>query len=75
MKVSVSVLSNVYKVNDLVSLADKTDADFIHVDIMDGKFVENKTWSMGEVIKFSSLTTKKLDAHFMVKDPLKYVND
>ena len=75
MKISVSILSSTYKVNDLVKLADKTDADFIHVDIMDGKFVENKTWTFGEVSKFSSLTNKKLDVHLMVKDPLKYLND
>ena len=75
MKVSVSILSSTYKVNDLVKKADKTDAEFIHVDIMDGKFVENKSWTMGEVIKFSSLTNKKLDVHLMVNDPLKYLND
>ena len=75
MKVSVSVLSSTYKVNDLVKKLNDTDADYLHLDIMDGKFTENKSWTTNEVIKFTNLTSKKLDVHMMVKDPLKYLND
>lgn len=75
MKVSVSILSSTLKPNDIISKADTTDADFIHLDIMDGKFVENKTWTMSEVMKLSSLTSKKFDVHLMVKNPSKYIND
>ena len=51
MKVSVSILSSSIKPQDIVKKLDNTKADFIHVDIMDGKFVENKTWTISEVKK------------------------
>lgn len=75
MKVSVSILSSTLKPNDVIVKADSTDADFIHLDIMDGKFVENKTWTTSEVMKLSTLTNKKFDVHLMVKNPSKYIND
>ena len=82
MKVSASILpSSTDKINDiryikdLIQRIENSDSDYLHLDIMDGKFVENKTWTMGEVIKFSSFITKKLDVHLMVNDPLKYLND
>lgn len=75
MKVSVSILSGVFKPSEIISKANNTDAEYIHLDIMDGKFVENKTWTMSEVLKLSNLTNKKFDVHLMVKNPSKYITD
>ena len=44
MKVSVSILSSKIKPADITKKLDSTNADYIHLDIMDGKFTENKTW-------------------------------
>lgn len=74
-KVSASILSDSIKATDIVKELDKTNVDFIHLDIMDGKFVENKSWTYGEIKKIVSYTNKKLDAHFMVNDPKKYIED
>lgn len=73
--VSASILSSKYKANDLVKELNKTNVDYIHLDIMDGKFVSNKTWTYSEVKKILSNTTKKIDAHFMVSNPSKYLMD
>ena len=74
-RVSASILSDSIKATDIVKELDKTNVDFIHLDIMDGKFVDNKSWTYGEVKKIVSYTNKKLDAHFMVNDPKKYIED
>ena len=74
-KVSVSVLSSIIKASDIVKVVDKSNADLIHIDIMDGKFVSNKTWSNKEVFKFLKDTSKKIEVHLMVKNPLKYLDD
>ena len=48
MKVSASFLSSKNIPEDLTKLND-TDVDFIHLDIMDGKFVKNKTMPFREM--------------------------
>lgn len=75
MKVSVSILSSSIKPQDIVKKLDNTKADFIHVDIMDGKFVENKTWTISEVKKIVSYSKLPLDVHLMVENPSKYIED
>lgn len=76
MKVSVSYL-NVRKrnINRIIYLLDKTNVDFIHVDVMDGKYVKNKANSYSDVEEMSYYTKKRLDVHFMVNKPLKYIDD
>lgn len=75
MKVSVSILSNTLKPLDIVKELDKTNADAIHLDIMDGKFVDNKTWTTSEIIKLTKYSNLPLDVHLMVNNPSKYIED
>lgn len=76
MKIAVSYL-NVKKkyVEGVISEIDKTDADFIHVDVMDGKYVKNKANSFSDVENIGYYTRKRLDIHFMVNKPLKVIDD
>ncbi len=75
MKVSVSILSSSINAADIVKKLDNTVADYIHIDIMDGKFVENKTWTFGEIKKITSYSRLPLDVHLMVENPKKYIED
>jgi len=75
MKVSVSILSSSIKPQDIVKKLDKTNANYIHIDIMDGKFVENKTWTISEIKKITSYSHLPLDVHLMVDNPKKYIED
>lgn len=75
MKISVSILSKKYKTGDIMKKINNTDCDYIHLDIMDGKFVKNKTWTYGEIKKIVNNTIKKLDVHLMVDNPIKYIKD
>jgi ribulose-phosphate 3-epimerase len=75
MLVSASFLSGEYKPRDLIKKIDESVCDYIHVDIMDGKFLKNKTYTFGEVKSFVKDTSKKLDVHLMVNNPIKYIDD
>ena len=72
MKVSASFLSSKDLIKDLVKL-NETDVDYIHVDIMDGKFVKNKTMPFSEMRNIYKYTSKRLDVHLMVEDVESYI--
>ena len=72
MKISASFLSSNNIPEDLRKLND-TDVDFIHVDIMDGIFVKNKTMPFREMKHIYKFTSKRLDVHLMVSNPYKYI--
>lgn len=74
MKISGSILSSNDKVMAINKL-NKTNIDYIHFDIMDNKFVPNRAFSILEIKKYASICKKKIDAHFMVEDPLYYLNE
>ena len=74
MKISVSYLSSKNIIEDLRKLT-VTDTDYIHVDVMDGKFVKNRTLSFSELKEIHRYTNKRLDVHLMVKKPWKYIDD
>lgn len=71
-KISVSFLSSKKIPLDLKKL-DVTDTDYIHVDIMDGKFVKKKTMPFREMKHIYKYTSKRLDVHLMVEKPSKYI--
>lgn len=75
MKVSVSILSSTINASDIVKKLDNTASDYIHIDLMDGKFVENKTWTFSEIKKITSYSHLPLDVHLMVSNPKKYIED
>lgn len=71
-KISASFLNSKNIPSDLTKLND-TDVDFIHVDIMDGKFVKNKTMPFSEMKNIYKYTNKRLIVHLIVENPSKYI--
>lgn len=52
-----------------------TDVDYIHVDVLDGKYVEGKSLPFKEMKHIYKFTDKRLDVHLMVESPSKYIKD
>lgn len=75
MKVSASFLSIKDNIKSNINVLDKSTIDYLHLDIMDGKFVQNKTFNIDEIRDLLSDTTKPKDVHLMVSDIKKYIDD
>lgn len=75
MKISASFLSIKNNLKENIEILDKTNIDYLHLDIMDGEFVNNKTYSIDEIKNLLSNTNKAKDVHLMVSDVVKYINE
>ena len=71
--ISASFLSVKDNLKENIKKLDKTHIDYLHLDIMDGLFVANETWSINEIKDLLNGTRKPLDVHLMVENVEKYV--
>lgn len=58
-----------------VTKLNNLDIDYLHLDVMDGIFVDNKTYSYEEFKDILKFTTKPKDIHLMVSDVKKYIDE
>ncbi|MCZ8354407.1 MAG: ribulose-phosphate 3-epimerase [Cyclobacteriaceae bacterium] len=56
-----------------VEMLNRSQADYIHVDIMDGVFVPNLSFGLPVTQAIHKHATKPLDVHLMIVEPEKYV--
>lgn len=68
MKVSVSILKEYDRLINAVKKVNDSNADFLHIDVMDGKFVNNTKFTKEMVKDIISISKKKIDLHLMVED-------
>lgn len=73
MKIAVSFIKSKYDDITTIQKIDETSADYLHVDIMDGKFAGQKNYSVEDIINLAKHTSKLLDIHLMVLNPESYI--
>lgn len=76
MIVSPSLLSaNFADLKTDIDMINRSEAEWLHLDIMDGVFVPNISFGFPVLKAVAKHCTKKLDVHLMIVDPGKFVNE
>ena len=74
MKISVSILNSENK-KEMIKTLNNTNISYIHMDVMDGQFVPQRTLPYPELKELSGISTKKLDIHLMMNSPEEYIDN
>ena len=74
IKISPSILNAVNRIESTKKL-NNTNADYLHIDVMDGKFVNNLQFPINEIEEIEKISKIPLDVHLMVENPETYINE
>jgi ribulose-phosphate 3-epimerase len=64
--------SNFLKLQDECTLVNESEADWFHLDVMDGRFVPNISYGLPVIEQISTIAKKPCDVHLMILEPEKF---
>lgn len=64
--------SNFLRLEDECTMLNESEAEWFHLDIMDGRFVPNISYGLPVISQLRKATTKVFDVHLMIVEPEKY---
>lgn len=67
--------ANFNTLGEEVEMINRSEADFVHCDVMDGVFVPNISFGIPVIQAVNQISTKPLDVHLMIVNPDRYIND
>lgn len=63
------------KLGDQIEMLNRSEADFVHCDVMDGVFVPNISFGIPIIQAVNQISKKPLDVHLMIVNPDRYINE
>jgi ribulose-phosphate 3-epimerase len=63
---------NFLRLQEECDMLNESEADWFHLDVMDGRFVPNISFGLPVIEQIRTATTKILDVHLMIEEPEKY---
>ena len=74
--VAPSILAaNFNSLGEDIEMINRSDADFVHCDVMDGVFVPNISFGIPVIQAVNQISKKPLDVHLMIVNPEKYIEE
>ncbi|HEY8690916.1 MAG TPA: ribulose-phosphate 3-epimerase [Chitinophagaceae bacterium] len=67
--------SNFLKLADECKMLNESEADWFHLDVMDGRFVPNISYGIPVIEQIRKTTSKICDVHLMIVEPEKFAED
>src|SRR5512137_1317996 len=67
--------SDFLRLGEESQMLNESEADWFHLDVMDGRFVPNISFGLPVIAAIRKSTTKVCDVHLMIEEPERYAED
>src|SRR4051812_8744554 len=64
--------ANFLELGKEVDMLNRSEADWLHLDVMDGRFVPNISYGIPVIAQIKKAAKKTCDVHLMIEEPEKY---